>query len=517
MREKIEALEKIKREVSLGSGIEKIRKHHEKGKLTAGERIEMILDPGSFQNLCALAGHEAGAPGDGVIAGYGTIGSRPICIFAQDATVLGGSVGFLHGKKIYDTIKRASEMRVPCIGLWDSPGGRAMKIDDPNPRDSLMEGTEEGGHSIHFPVVQASGLIPQISVIMGSCAGNSVYCPALTDFVFMIDKISHMFVTGPRIVESVLGEKITMEELGGADVHSETTGLCDFKAKSEKECLKLVARLLSYLPANCDESPPKTEPREPKLGGDRLIDIVPEKQKKVYDMEEVIRCIVDGSDYLKVKSRFAPEIITAFARLQGHVVGIVANQPMVKGGSLTAEGSIKEARFIRFCDSFRIPLVLLVDTPAFLPGREQEHMGVINHGAKAVYALCEATVPRIVVVLRKVYGGGTLGMGFSPGLGTDFVFVWPIAELGIMGAEQTVELFYGKKISESQNPDELRARLIDDYRKAYSSPLAVASTSSHIDDVINPKDTRQHLINALRLMRRKKLTRPKVEHGNIPL
>jgi len=366
MRKRLEALENIKKNIATSSGIEKIKKHHEKGKLTAGERIEMILDPDSFQNLCALAGHAVGAPGDGVITGYGTIGNRPVCIFAQDATVLGGSVGFLHGKKIYDTIKRASDMRVPCIGLWDSPGGRAMKIDDPNARDSLMEGNEEGGHSIHFPVVQASGLIPQISVIMGSCAGNSVYCPALTDFVFMIEKISHMFVTGPRIVESVLGEKITMEELGGADVHAEITGLCDFKAKSEKECLNIVAKLLSYLPANCNEFPPRTEPREPKLNSHLLMNIVPGNQKKVYDMEKVISCIADGSDYLKVKSRFAPEIITAFARLQGHVVGIVANQPMVKGGSLTAEGSVKEARFIRLCDSFRIPLVSLsgmVETP----------------------------------------------------------------------------------------------------------------------------------------------------------
>ena len=517
MLEKIKILEKTKENASLGCGEEKIKKHHEKGKLTARERIETILDPNSFQELCLLAGHNVGAPGDGVIAGYGTIDKRLLCIFAQDATVLGGSVGFLHGKKIYDTIKRALEMRVPCIGLWDSPGGRAMKIDDPSARDSLMEGNEEGGHSIHFPVVQASSFIPQISVIMGSCAGNSVYCPALTDFIFMVDKTSHMFVTGPRIVESVLGERITMEELGGADVHARITGLCDFKAKNEKECLKLVRKLLSYLPSNRDESPPRIEGKEPKSCIDRLIDILPENQKKVYDMEEVIRSIVDDSEYLKIKDQFAREMITAFARLDGHVVGVVANQPMFKGGSLTAEGSVKQARFIRFCDCFRIPLVFLVDTPAFMPGREQEHSGVIKHGAKVVYALCEATVPRIVVVLRKVYGGGTLGMGFSPGLGTDFVFVWPTAELGIMGAEQSVELFYGKKISESENPEKLRTQLISEYKRAYGNPIAVASTSSHIDEVINPTDTRQHLINALRLMRKKELVRHKTKHGNIPL
>jgi acetyl-CoA carboxylase carboxyltransferase component len=517
MLEKIKVLEKTRENASLGGGKEKIKKHHARGKLTARERLETILDPGSLQELCLLAGHDLGVPGDGVIAGYGTIDKRPLCIFAQDATVLGGSVGFLHGKKIYDTIKRALEMQVPCIGLWDSPGGRAMKIDDPNARDSLMEGNEEGGHSIHFPVVQASGIIPQISVIMGSCAGNSVYCPALTDFVFMIDKISHMFVTGPRIVESVLGEQITMEDLGGADVHSRLTGLCDFRAKNEKECFTLVKRLFSYLPSNCDEPRSRVESRKPQASADRLIEIVPENQKKIYDMEEVIRRIVDNSEYLKIKDQFACEMITALARLDGHVVGIVANQPKFKGGSLTAEGSVKEARFIRICDSFAIPLIFLVDTPAFLPGREQEHSGVINHGAKAVYALCEATVPRIVVVLRKVYGGGTLGMGFSPGLGTDFVFVWPTAELGIMGAEQSVELFYGKKISESENPAELRIQLINEYKRAYGNPLAVASTSSHIDDVINPADTRQHLINALRLMRKKKLVRHKTRHGNIPL
>ena len=517
MPENMKTLEKTKKNALLGGGKEKIKKHHAKGKLTARERITAILDPGSLHELCLLAGHKVGAPGDGVIAGFGTIDKRPLCIFSQDATVLGGSVGFLHGKKIYDTIKRAMEMRVPCIGLWDSPGGRAMKIDDPNDRDSLMEGNEEGGHSIHFPVVQASGIIPQISVIMGSCAGNSVYCPALTDFIFMIDKTSHMFVTGPRIVESVLGERISTEELGGADVHSKITGLCDFRAKNEKECLKLVKRLFSYLPSNCNEPPPKIESREPQTAGSGLIDIVPQNQKNVYDMEEVIHRIVDGSEYLKIKDEFAREMITAFARLDGHVVGIVANQPKFKGGSLTADGSVKEARFIRLCDSFRIPLIFLVDTPAFLPGRDQEHSGVINHGAKAVYALCEATVGRIVVVLRKVYGGGTLGMGFSPGLGTDFVFVWPTAELGIMGAEQSVELFYGPKIRESENPEKLRSQLINEYKRAYSDPLSVASTSSHIDDVINPADTRQHLINALRLMRKKKLMRPETGHGNIPL
>jgi acetyl-CoA carboxylase carboxyltransferase component len=517
MRKKLKSLEKTKKGALVGGGEEKIKKHHAKGKLTARERIESILDPDSFRELSLLAGHAMGTPGDGVIVGFGTIDQRLVCIFAQDATVLGGSVGFLHGKKIYDTIKRALEMRVPCIGLWDSPGGRAMKIGDPNARDALMEGNEEGGHSIHFPVVQASSRIPQISIIMGSCAGNSVYCPALTDFVFMVDKISHMFVTGPRIVESVMGEKRTMDELGGVDVHSRVTGLCDFRASDERECLRLARRLLSYLPLNCDESPPTIESKEPKVSKQKLVEIVPAIQRKPYDMEEVIRCIVDDSDYLKVKDQFAPEMITAFARLEGHVVGIVANQPMVKAGSLTAGGSVKEARFIRFCDGFNIPLVFLIDTPAFLPGREQEHSGVITHGAKVVYALCEATVPRIVVVLRKVYGGGTLGMGFSPGLGTDFVFVWPTAELGVMGAEQSVELLYGKEISESENPDDMRALLIRKYQKAYSDPVAMASTSSHIDDVIDPRNTREHLINALRLMRKKRLLRHKTRHGNIPL
>jgi len=517
MREKIGVLKKTKADALLGGGEKKIERHHAKGKLTARERIELILDPGSFQEFCLLAEHAVGSPGDGVISGVGTIDRRLVSIFAQDATVLGGSVGFLHGKKIYDTIKRALEMRVPCIGLWDSPGGRAMKIDDPNARDVLMEGNEEGGHSIHFPVVQASGIIPQISIIMGSCAGNSVYCPALTDFIFMIDNISHMFVTGPRIVESVLGERIGIDELGGVDVHSKITGLCDFRATNEKECLETAKKLLSYLPANCDEPPTDIESKEPLESGEKLIEIVPSNHKKPYDMEEVIRCIVDDSDYLKIKDQFAPEMITALARLEGHVVGIVANQPKVKGGSLTAEGSIKEARFIRLCDCFLIPLVFLIDTPAFLPGREQEYRGVINNGAKAVYALCEATVPRVVVVLRKVYGGGTLGMGFSPGLGTDFVFAWPTAELGVMGAEQSVELFYNKELRESEQPDEMRAELIKKYEEAYGNPLSVASNSSHIDDVIEPESTREHLIKVLRFMRKKKLVRHKNRHGNIPL
>jgi len=518
MEQRSRELEEAKRIAALGGGEQRIAKQHEKGRLFARERIELLVDPGSFVEWNMLVQHHPGAPGDGIVTGYGTIEGRTICLFSQDTTVLAGSIGPLHGYKMYRTVERALDMGVPLIGLFDSPGARAGRMDQPNAWDAAQARDEKCGNSIFFPNTQASGVIPQISAVLGSCAGISVYSPALTDFVFMVDGISHMFITGPRIVRSVMGEDISMEELGGAKVHARLSGVCDFRVKSEVDCFQKIRQLLSFLPANNRQAPPLiTNDDEPDRREDELATIVPTDPHKPYDMHEVIVRLVDNGDFLEVKEEFAPEIIVGFARLAGYAVGIVANQPMVRAGSLTIDSSDKQARFMRFCDCFNIPLILLVDTPAYAPGSGQEHGGIIRHGAKVLYALCEAMVPRIAVVIRKAYGGGNLGMGVLPGLGTDFVFAWPIAEIGTLGAEQAVDLFHAEDIKRAPEPEQFRAQKIREYRERYANPLAVASKSTHIDDVIEPGDTRWQLIKTLELLRNKKVARYPKRHGNIPV
>jgi acetyl-CoA carboxylase carboxyltransferase component len=518
MEEKVKKLQELKRKAALGGGEHKIAQVHAKGKLTARERIDMLLDPGSFVELNMLVQHEIGAPGDGIVCGHGTIDGRVVCIYSQDPTVFGGSIGALHGYKMYRTVERALDMRVPLIGLHDSPGARALKMGTPGAWDAARARDEKSGNSIFFANTQASGVVPQISAILGSCAGISVYSPALTDFVFMVEGISHMFITGPRVVKSVMAEELTMEELGGAKVHSRLSGVADFRVKSEEECFTKIRKLLSFLPSCNEESPPVVDTGDdPERRDDEIADIVPCSPYKSYDMRKVITRIVDNADFLEVKGEFAPEIVVGFGRLAGHTVGIVANQPMVRAGSMTVNSSDKQARFIRFCDCFNIPLVFLIDTPAYMPGSEQEHAGIIRHGAKVLYALCEAVVPRVAVVLRKAYGGGNLGMGVVPGMGTDFVFAWPIAEIGVLGAEQTVDLFYADEIQKAENPDEYRAQKVREYREQYANPFSVASDSTHIEDIIEPRDTRWRLIKALELLRHKKVWRQPKRHGNIPL
>nr|HID59536.1 acyl-CoA carboxylase subunit beta [Desulfobacterales bacterium] len=517
MRDRINQLRRLKERALLGGGKEKLDLLHQKGKLSARERLELLLDPGSFVEFNMLLNHLKNAPGDGVVAGYGTIKGRVVCVYAQDPTVLGGSIGALHGYKMYRTVERALEMGVPFIGLHDSPGARL-----PRPEEGqtvLGDIMEKSGPSIFYPNTQASGIIPQISAIMGSCAGISVYSPALTDFVFMVDKTSHMFITGPRMVKSVTGEEISAEDLGGAAIHCQKSGVADLRFATEEACLGGIKELLDLLPQNNNEMPPRMDTGDdPERVDDNLGEVIPVSPHKPYDIHKIIYSILDNGYFFEIKPEFAAEIVVGFGRLDGHVVGIVANQPMVRAGCLTVDSSDKQARFIRFCDAFNIPIIILVDTPAYMPGRFQEHMGIIRHGAKVLYALCEAIVPRIAVILRKCYGGGNLGMGTVPGLGTDLIYFWPTTEVGVLGAEQSVELFFGKEIRASENPEELRKQKLQEYRERYSNPVHEISASWYIEDIIEPRETRRTLIRGLKLlMTKKKIVKYPKRHGNIPL
>jgi len=519
MEERIKKLREIKDAAMLGGGKEKIEKIHQRGKLSARERIDCLLDPSSFVEWNLLAGCDKGAPGDAILAGYGTIEGRPVCVYSQDPTVLGGSIGPLHGYKMYRTIERALEMRVPLIGLHDSPGARTARPEAGGGAfGALGVQSEKSGVSVFFANTEASGVIPQISAILGSCAGISVYSPALTDFIFMVDGLSHMFITGPRIVKTVMGEEVTMEDLGGAKVHSTISGVTDFRVNSEEECFRTMRKLLSFLPSNNEEASPIVDTMDdPERIDETLAEMVPDDPYKSYDMHQVIIHLVDNGDFLEVKKEFAPEVITGFGRLAGQSAGIVANQPMVRGGSLTIDSSDKQARFIRFCDAFNIPIIMLVDTPAYMPGLQQEHGGIIRHGAKVLYALCEAVVPRVAVVLRKAYGGGNLGMGVMPGFRTDFTFYWPLVEAGVLGPVQSVELFYSKEIAEAEDPVKYKEEKVKEYREKYANPIFEASLNPYVEDVIEPKDTRRLLIRTLKLLRGKKVSRQPKRHGSIPL
>lgn len=518
MEERIERLREAKAIAALGGGKEKIAREHGKGKLTARERIDLLLDPGSFDEFNMLVKYKVGASGDGIVIGHGTIDGRRVCIFSHDATVFGGSQGYMHGRKLYKIHEMALDMGIPLIGLNDSPGARVIRPELAGSDCPYRVSDEKSAGVVFFINTRCSGAIPQISAILGSCTGGSVYSPALTDFIFMVDGISHMFITGPRVIKSVAGEEVSMEELGGAKVHSRLTGVADFRVESEQECMQGIRRLLSFLPPNWREYPERRDTGDdPERFTDALGEIVPAQPTKGYDMHQVIKEIVDNGDFLEVKPEFACEIIIGFARLDGYVVGVVANQAMVRAGCMSADSSYKQARFIRFCDAFNIPIVLLVDTPGYLPGKAQEHAGIIRHGAKALYALSEATVPRVAILLRKVYGGAALGMGVLAGFGTDLVFAWPTTEVGAMGAEQAVELFYAEDIKQAANPEEFRARKIKEYGELYADTLALASQTTYVQDIIEPRETRRCLVRSLRLIQGKKTEPYPKRHGNIPL
>ena len=515
--DRINQLREVKKKALLGGGEEKIAKQHKKGKMTARERVNYLLDDGSFSEFNMLTEYLEGTPSDGLVAGYGTVNGKIICVYAQDPTVKGGAIGKIHGYKMHKVVERACDMEVPFVGLHDSPGARLPKLGET--KTALGDALERNGGTIFTPNTLGSGFVPQISAILGSCAGISVYSPALTDYIYMVNKQSHMFITGPAMVKTVTGETLTYDELGGAEVHCKVSGVCDNRFNTEKELLDGIKDLLGYLPSSANAKPPVVEMGDdPERMVDELTDILPDSSARAYDVRKVIRAIVDKSIFHEEKPEFAGEVVIGFARLDNKVTGIVANQPLVRAGSMTVDSSDKQARFIRFCDSFNIPLLLLVDTPAYMPGRDQEHRGIIRHGAKVLYALTEASVPRIVVVMRKAYGGGNLGMGVVPGLRTDMIYYWPMVEVGVLGAKASVQLHFGREIAKSENPKEMMKEKLQEFQDKYSNPMYEISGNFNIDDVIEPRETRKVLIRDFKFLENKNRTvKYKKRHGNIPL
>lgn len=515
MEEKLRELRERVKRTELGGGKERIEKQHAKGKLTARERLELLLDPGSFVEIGKFVKHRCTyfgmdkkeTPAEGVVTGYGTIDNRRVYVFAQDFTVIGGTLGEMHGKKICKILDMAMEAGAPVIGINDSGGARIQEG-----VDSLASYGE-----IFYRNTWASGMIPQISVILGPTAGGAVYSPAITDFIFMTRGTSIMFITGPKVVKAVTGEEIGAEQLGGSEVHTKTSGVAQFVADSEKECLQMVKKLLSYLPSNCFESPPVVDTGDdPDRMDESLAEIVPTDPRKPYDVRDVITRVVDKGELFEASPDYARNLITAFARLNGRAVGILANQPREFAGCLDINASDKGARFIRFCDAFNIPLVTFVDVPGYLPGTAQEHGGIIRHGAKMLFAYSEATVPKITVILRKAYGGAYIAM-CSRHLGADQVYAWPTAEIAVMGPEGAVEIIFGKEIAEAEDPEGLRQQKIAEYREKFANPY-IAAARGYIDAVIEPPETRPYVIKALEsLVSKKKERVSQKKHGNIPL
>lgn len=496
---------------TVGGGTKAIEKQLASGKMTARERITALLDPGSFHEYDLFvehAGKDFGMdkkelPGDGVITGTGMISGYPVCIFAQDFTVAGGSLGLMHARKITKIMNHAIKMGIPLIGINDSGGAR------------IQEGVNSlaGYGEIFYRNTLASGVIPQISVILGPCAGGAVYSPALTDFVFVVDKISKMFITGPEVIKTVLGEEISMEDLGGARVQTEISGNAHFFAKTELECFEQIKKLMSFIPWNNSRKAIPFPIKPPKLNYD-VTKIIPAESTKPYDVRDIIRAICDDSDFFEIQEFWAANIVIGFARLAGETVGIVGNQPLVLAGVLDVDSSDKAARFIRFCDAFNIPLVTFVDLPGYLPGVDQEHNGVIRHGAKVLYAYSEATVPKITVILRKAYGGGYIAM-CSRHLGADFVFAWPTAEIAVMGPEGAANIIFKNEIANSPNPELTRKQKVQEYTEKFANPY-VAAANGHIDAVINPAETRDYLIHSIKVSDNKKEFKPNRKHGISP-
>lgn len=509
--EKIEELRKKRERALLGGGEDRIEDQHEKGKLTARERIDYLLDDNSFVEIDPFVEHQTTEfgmedqkiPGDGVVVGYGEVDGRKIFVFAHDFTVFGGSVSKAVAEKVCKIMDRAVENGVPIVGLNDSAGAR------------IQEGIKSlaGYAGIFRRNVEASGVVPQISAIMGPCAGGAVYSPAMTDFVFMVNDTSHMMITGPNVIKTVTGEEVTFEELGGANVHTSKSGVAHFAYDSEEELLDGVRRLLSYLPMNNMESPPQTSGSPP--GAEDLRYVVPDEPRKPYDIVEVIEKVVDEGSFFEIHSSYARNIVVGFARLNGRSIGVVANQPRINAGTLDIEASEKGARFVRFCDSFNIPVVTFVDVPGFMPGKDQEHEGIIRRGAKILYAYSEATVPLLTVITRKAYGGAYVVMG-SKYLEADFNYAWPSAEIAVVGPRGAVEIIYGDEIEEADDPDERREELMQEFREEFANPYKAAELG-YIDDVIEPQKTRERLLNDLEILASKRKKLPSKKHGNIPL
>lgn len=498
-------------QVQQGGGEKAIEKQLAMGKLTARERILSILDKDSFHEYDLFVEHEARdfnmdkkiLHGDGVIIGTGTIYGSPVCVFAQDFTVAGGSLGFMHARKITKIMDHAMKMRTPLIGINDSGGAR------------IQEGVNSlaGYGEIFYRNTLSSGVIPQISVILGPCAGGAVYSPALTDFVFVVDKISKMFITGPEVIKTVLGEEISMEDLGGARVHSEITGNAHFFAESEAECFEQIKKLITFIPWNNSQKAKAFPPKKPKKEFN-IEEIVPGDPKQPYDVRDVIRSVSDDSDFLEIQEFWAANVVIGFGRMNGETVGFVANQPDVLAGVLDVDSSDKAARFIRYCDSFNIPIITLVDLPGYLPGVDQEHAGVIRHGAKLLYAYSEATVPKVTVILRKAYGGGYIAMNSSH-LRADFVFAWPGAEIAVMGPEGAANIIFRKDIMGAEDPEKMRKQKVREYKEKFANPY-VAAAKGYIDSVIEPQETRKMLVHAIEVSINKSVNKPKKKHGIPP-
>ena len=512
--ERLDELRRRKAQSEAGGGSQRIDAQHNRGKMTARERLEGLLDEGSFQEVDSLVEHRCTdfgmegniIPGDGVVCGHGTIDGKAVHCYAQDFTVYGGSLGEMHGLKICKILDMAMKAGTPVIGLNDSGGAR------------IQEGVASLGSyaEIFFRNVRASGVIPQISVIMGPCAGGAVYSPAITDFIIMVDQTAHMFITGPEVIKTVTNEEVSFEDLGGAMTHGSKSGVTHFTAGSDEEALELTRDLIGLLPSNnLSGVPNKSLGDSAERLCDALDSIVPEDPNKPYDVNDVIASILDAGAFLEVQADYAANIVVGFGRLDGTTVGVVANQPKVLAGCLDIDASTKAARFVRFSDAFGIPLVTLVDVPGFLPGANQEWGGIIRHGAKLLYAYSEATVPKMTVILRKAYGGAYDVM-CSKHIRADYNVAWPTAELAVMGADGAVQIIHRRRIEAAGNPDEERQRLVDEYTERFANPYQAAAMG-YIDDVIEPRDTRRRLIKALGMLLGKEETRPARKHGNIPL
>ena len=512
--ERLDELRRRKAQSEAGGGSQRIDAQHNRGKLTARERLELLLDEGSFQEVDALVEHRCTdfgmegniIPGDGVVCGHGTIDGKPVHCFAQDFTVYGGSLGEMHGLKICKILDMAMKSGTPVIGLNDSGGAR------------IQEGVASLGSyaEIFFRNVRASGVIPQISVIMGPCAGGAVYSPAITDFVIMVDQTSHMFITGPEVIKTVTNEEVSFEDLGGAMTHGSKSGVTHFTASTDEDAIDLTRELVGLLPSNnLSGAPYKSTGDSATRMCESLDSIVPADPNKPYDVNDVISEILDSGAFLEVQANFAANIVVGFGRLNGTTIGVVANQPKVLAGCLDIDASTKAARFVRFCDAFAIPLVTLVDVPGFLPGANQEWGGIIRHGAKLLYAYSEATVPKMTVIMRKAYGGAYDVM-CSKHIRADYNVAWPTAELAVMGADGAVQIIHRRRIQAAGNPDEERQRLVDEYTERFANPYQAAAMG-YIDDVIEPSDTRNRLVKALGMLLDKEETRPARKHGNIPL
>jgi acetyl-CoA carboxylase carboxyltransferase component len=513
-QEKITHLHDLKAGAVLGGGLKRIETQHQKGKLTARERLDLLLDPGTFNELDMFVTHRATDfgldeqrfPGDGVVTGYGQIDGRLVYVFSQDFTVFGGSLSEAHAEKICKVMDLAMKNGAPVIGLNDSGGAR------------IQEGVVSLGAyaDIFLRNTLASGVVPQISAIMGPCAGGAVYSPAITDFIFMVEETSYMFVTGPNVVKTVTHEDVTFEELGGALVHNSKSGVAHFACPSEPDCIRMIRQLMSYIPANNLEDPPRITPTDsPKRAEEALNSIIPDNPNKAYDMKAVLHYIVDDGDFFEVHEHFAQNIIVGFARLNGRPVGIVAQQPRSLAGVLDIDASDKAARFVRFCDCFNIPIITFVDVPGFLPGTAQEHNGIIRHGAKLLYAYCEATVPKITVITRKAYGGAYDVMS-SKHVRGDINYAWPTAEIAVMGPEGAVNILFKAEIDNAPDPEQRRKELIAEYIEKFANPY-IAANRGYIDEVIEPRHTRARLISALEMLKNKRDSNPPKKHGNIPL